>query len=73
MPFPLVLINTVVARGISGFLTCWTCTKRRHYWAATWRLGLLADAAVFVASDLASGITGEVIHVDTGYHIGSVN
>jgi meromycolic acid enoyl-[acyl-carrier-protein] reductase len=28
----------------------------------------VADAACFLLSDLARGITGEVIHVDGGYH-----
>jgi enoyl-[acyl-carrier protein] reductase I len=29
----------------------------------------VGGTAVFLASDLASGITGEVIHVDSGYSI----
>jgi enoyl-[acyl-carrier protein] reductase I len=29
----------------------------------------IANAALFLLSDLASGITGEVLHVDAGYHI----
>ncbi|MGZ4163701.1 MAG: SDR family oxidoreductase, partial [Tumebacillaceae bacterium] len=29
----------------------------------------VANTAVFLASDLSSGITGETIHVDAGYHI----
>ena len=29
----------------------------------------VAAAALFLASDLSSGITGEIIHVDTGYNI----
>ena len=29
----------------------------------------VADAAVFLLSDLARGVTGEILHVDCGYHI----
>jgi enoyl-[acyl-carrier protein] reductase I len=29
----------------------------------------VGNAAAFLCSDLASGITGEIIYVDTGYHI----
>ena len=29
----------------------------------------VAKAALFLASDLSSGITGETLHVDTGYNI----
>ena len=29
----------------------------------------VGNTAAFLGSDLASGITGEVIYVDTGYHI----
>ena len=29
----------------------------------------VANTALFLASNMASGITGEVLHVDTGYHI----
>ncbi|MBV9087821.1 MAG: SDR family oxidoreductase, partial [Acidobacteriaceae bacterium] len=29
----------------------------------------VANAAVFLASDAASGITGEVLYVDCGYNI----
>jgi len=29
----------------------------------------VGDATMFLLSDLSRGITGEVIHVDAGYHI----
>ena len=29
----------------------------------------VGDTAVFLFSDMARGITGEIIHVDSGYHI----
>jgi enoyl-[acyl-carrier protein] reductase I len=29
----------------------------------------VAKTALFLCSDLSSGVTGEIIHVDTGYNI----
>ena len=29
----------------------------------------VANTALFLCSPMSSGITGEVIHVDTGYHV----
>jgi enoyl-[acyl-carrier protein] reductase I len=29
----------------------------------------VGNAAAFLCSDLASGITGDVVYVDTGFHI----
>jgi enoyl-[acyl-carrier protein] reductase I len=29
----------------------------------------VGDSALFLLSDLSRGITGEVMHVDAGYHI----
>jgi enoyl-[acyl-carrier protein] reductase I len=29
----------------------------------------VGNAAAFLCSDLASGITGEIIHVDNGFHM----
>jgi enoyl-[acyl-carrier protein] reductase I len=29
----------------------------------------VGDTAAFLCSDLARGITGEIIHVDSGYHV----
>ena len=29
----------------------------------------VANSCVYLLSDLSSGITGEVVHVDSGYHI----
>ena len=29
----------------------------------------VAKAGLFLCSDLASGVTGEIVHVDTGYNI----
>lgn len=62
-------LETMAARSIPGFDTL------RGHWAGQAPLGWdsadptpVADAAVFLMSELARGITGEVLHVDGGYH-----
>jgi enoyl-[acyl-carrier protein] reductase I len=62
-------LSTLAARGIRGF------TKILHLYPqkAPLRRNIdhqeVAKSALFLCSDLASGITGEIIHVDAGYHI----
>lgn len=62
-------VPTLSARGISGF----TSMTAHHREIAPLRRNVeareVADAALFLASDLASGITGTTLYVDTGYHI----
>ena len=65
-------LETLAARGISGFTD-----MRRHYAekAAMKRninVEEVANAALFLCSDLSTGITGSVIPVDAGYHIMAV-
>jgi enoyl-[acyl-carrier protein] reductase I len=62
-------IKTLAARGISGFSNITDYMKdhtpmRRNIEAAE-----VGDTALFLASPLSRGITGEVIHVDAGFHI----
>lgn len=62
-------IKTLAASGISGF------REMLHHAAekAPLRRNTLTDevgkTALYLCSDLASGVTGEVIYVDGGYHI----
>lgn len=62
-------LNTLAARGIRGF----TGMLQHHAERAPLRRNVepreVGDTALFLASPLASGITGEVIHVDCGYNI----
>jgi enoyl-[acyl-carrier protein] reductase I len=62
-------IRTLSAAGIAGFREM----LRHHAERAPLRRNVTAEevakAAVFLASDLASGVTGEVLHVDAGYNI----
>jgi enoyl-[acyl-carrier protein] reductase I len=62
-------INTVSARGVSGFLDILEVHEERAPLKRTVEAREVGDTAAFLASDLASGITGEVIYVDTGYNI----
>lgn len=61
-------INTVAARGVSGF----TGMLKLHAEKAPLRRNVtqeeVGSAALFLLSDLGSGVTGEVLHVDAGYH-----
>jgi enoyl-[acyl-carrier protein] reductase I len=65
-------VNTLAARGIRGF----TEILRHHADKAPLRRNVepreIGDTALFLASPLSSGITGEVIFVDGGYHIMAV-
>jgi enoyl-[acyl-carrier protein] reductase I len=62
-------VNTLAARGIRGF----TGMLKHHADRAPLRRNVelreVGDTALFLASPMASGITGEVIHVDCGYFI----
>jgi enoyl-[acyl-carrier protein] reductase I len=65
-------LDTLAARGIHGFLDM----KRVHAEKAPLRRNISADevakTALFLCSDLSSGITGSIIPVDAGYHIMAV-
>jgi enoyl-[acyl-carrier protein] reductase I len=62
-------IETLAAGGIPGF------SELAEVWSQTAPLawdpqdpGPVADAACFLLSPLARGITAEILHVDGGYH-----
>jgi enoyl-[acyl-carrier protein] reductase I len=62
-------LETIAARSIPGFSTlkdAWSGQAPLGWDAAD--AGPVADATVFLLSDMARGITGEVVHVDGGYH-----
>ncbi len=62
-------IKTLAARGISDFTQILNAVEQRgplHRNVETVEVG---NTAVFLSSDLASGITGEVTFVDCGYNI----
>ena len=65
-------VETLAARGIQGFMDM----KRQHAQIAPLKRNInvdeVAKAALFLCSDLSSGITGSIIPVDAGYHIMAV-
>ena len=65
-------LDTLAARGIHGFLDM----KRIHAEKSPLQRNITADevarTALFLCSDLSSGVTGSVIPVDAGYHIMAV-
>lgn len=62
-------VSTLAARGISGFVGM----QKHHAEKAPLRRNItkeeVGSAALFLLSDLSSGITGETLYVDAGYHI----
>ncbi len=62
-------VNTLAARGIKGF----TMMLKHHAERAPLRRNVeleeIANAALFLCSGMASGITGEVLYVDCGYNV----
>ncbi len=62
-------INTLAARGISGFTDIFDVVAQRAPLQRNVELEEVANAAVFLLSPLSSGMTGGVIYVDCGYNI----
>ena len=62
-------VNTLAARGISGF----TGMLKHHAERAPLRRNVtleeIANAALFLCSNMSSAITGEIMYVDGGYNI----
>ncbi len=65
-------VSTLSARGVSGFTDMLAHARNRAPLGRNIEAREVANAALFLASDLASGITGETLHVDGGYNIMAV-
>jgi len=61
-------IKTLAAAGIGGFSTILGVVRERAPLRRTVEASEVAEAAVFLLGSGASGITGEVMMVDSGYH-----
>jgi len=62
-------LNTLSARGISGFSDMLKTMQEKTPLRRNVTLEDVGGTALYLLSDLASGVTGETIHVDAGAHI----
>jgi enoyl-[acyl-carrier protein] reductase I len=62
-------IRTLAAAGISDFRSMLKYVEERTPLRRNVTIEEVGNAAAFLCSDLASGITGDILYVDTGYHV----
>ena len=62
-------IRTLAASGIKDFKKCCLILRKQLLYAVTVTIEDVGNSAAFLCSDLAGGITGEVVHVDAGFSI----
>jgi enoyl-[acyl-carrier protein] reductase I len=62
-------IRTLAASGISGFRGMLAEAEQKTPLRRNVTIDEVGNAAAFLCSDLASGITGDVLYVDSGYHV----
>lgn len=61
-------LKTLSARGISDFSEVLRMVEERSCMRRNITQDEVADVALFLASRLSRAVTGEVVHVDAGYH-----
>jgi enoyl-[acyl-carrier protein] reductase I len=62
-------VKTTAARGVKDFGKMLETVASRAPLRRTCEPGEVGDAAVFLASDLGRGVTGNILFVDGGYQI----
>jgi enoyl-[acyl-carrier protein] reductase I len=62
-------VNTLAARGVKGFRDILKIYEEKAPLRRNITQAEVGDSALFLLSDMASGITGTTLHVDCGYHI----
>lgn len=62
-------IRTLAASGIKNFKSMLDEAEQKTPLRRNVTTAEVGNAAAFLCSDLASGITGDVLYVDSGYHI----
>jgi enoyl-[acyl-carrier protein] reductase I len=61
-------IKTLAAAGIDNFSKFLTYSERNTPLRRNVTINEVGNVAAFLCSDLASGVTGEIVYVDGGYH-----
>ena len=62
-------VDTLSSRVISGYSVMKQAAAERSPLGKNITTDDVAKTALYLCSDLSSGVTGEVIHVDSGYHV----
>jgi enoyl-[acyl-carrier protein] reductase I len=62
-------LKTLASAGIKGFKSILGYTEEKAPLRRNVTLSDVAGAALFLCSDLGAGVTGEVLHVDSGFNI----
>jgi enoyl-[acyl-carrier protein] reductase I len=62
-------VKTAAARGVKHFSKMLETVEAKSPMRRNVTPAEVGDAAVFLASDLGRGVTGDVLFVDAGYHI----
>ena len=62
-------IKTLAAAGITGFRSMLSKAEKASALKRNVTIEEVGNAAAFLCSDLASGITGEIVYVDAGYNM----
>ena len=62
-------LDTISSRVIQGYKTMKSAASERSPLKRNITLDEVANSALFLLSDMSTGITGEVLHVDSGYNI----
>jgi enoyl-[acyl-carrier protein] reductase I len=62
-------VKTLAAAGIGGFSSIVGIVREKAPLRRAIETAEVGDAAAFLLSDAARGITGEILMVDAGYHV----